>query len=402
MSHPLISRLRVKRFRSVQAADLTFGDLTLLVGENGAGKSNLVDCLAFLADSITLGLSAAFEKRGGIASVRSKKPTGGKPYNLGLAVEITRPISAVRRVIFGFELRSTGRASYEVAREQGIVDHENGDRIWYERHGTEKFDTNAGLAPAVEPTLLTLPILGGDARFRPLFDSVSTIRTYQIEPAQMRALQDPDSGEWLRYDGSNAASVLGRMLADSPNARTRLIQLLSCIVPGVTNIAPKQLGNKLTIEFTQEWRDDRKVQFDAFNMSDGTLRALGLLLAVFQQSHPTILVIEEPEATIHPGALTTILDIIHHAERQMQVILTTHSPDLLDVDWLRDDQIRIVERDGGATHVAPLSKGTRASLQQRLMGAGEMLRANALLPETKADLFISDPASIRLFESDQQ
>ena len=402
MSHPLISRLRVKRFRSVQAADLTFGDLTLLVGENGAGKSNLVDCLTFLTDSTTLGLSAAFEKRGGIASVRSKKPTGGKPYNLGLAVEITRPIPAVRRVMFGFELRSTGRASYEVAREQGIVDNEDGERIWYERHGTEKFDTNAGLAPAVEPTLLTLPILGGDARFRPLFDSVSTIRTYQIEPAQMRALQDPDSGEWLRYDGSNAASVLGRMLADSPNTRTRLIQLLSCIVPGVTGITPKQLGNKLTIEFNQEWRDDRKVQFDAFNMSDGTLRALGLLLAVFQQPHPTVLVIEEPEATIHPGALTTILDIIHHAERQMQVILTTHSPDLLDVDWLRDDQIRIVERDGGATQVAALSEGTRVSLRQRLMGAGEMLRANALLPETKADLFVSDPASIRLFESDQQ
>ena len=403
MNYPMITRLRIKRFRSIQAADLSFGDITFLVGENGAGKSNLVDSLTFLADAATIGLNAAFEKRGGVASVRSKRPTGGKPYNLGLAVEIKQPTAEMRRVTFGFELRSIERAGYEVIREQGILDRINGDRIYYNRRGSTKFETNAsgGLAPALEPTLLALPILGGDLRFRPLFEAVSMIRTYQIEPAQIRTLQDPDSGEWLRHDGSNAASVLGRILADSPEVHVRLIQLLSRIIPGVTDLTPKQLGNKLTIEFSQNWGNSRNVLFDAFSMSDGTLRALGLLLAVFQLPHPTVLVIEEPEATIHPGALATVLDIIHHADRNMQVILTTHSPDLLDVSWIRDDQIRIVEREGVATYVAPLSKGTRQSLQERLMGAGEMLRADALLPAPKVELFLPDPASVHLFESDQ-
>jgi predicted ATPase len=113
-------------------------------------------------------------------------------------------------------------------------------------------------------------------------------------------------------------------------------------------------------------------------MSDGTLRALGLLAAVYQRQTPTLLAIEEPEATIHPGALGVILDVLRHASERTQVIVTTQRPDLLDADWLEDRHIRIVDWQDGETRVMPPDVGSREALRQHLMPAGELLRSNAL------------------------
>ena len=102
-------------------------------------------------------------------------------------------------------------------------------------------------------------------------------------------------------------------------------------------------------------------------MSDGTLRALGLLAAVYQRAAPSVLVIEEPEATIHPGALGAVLDLLRHASRHMQVIVTTHSPEVLDADWLQDEHLRIVTWQEGATRILPLAGGTQEALREHLM-----------------------------------
>ena len=115
-------------------------------------------------------------------------------------------------------------------------------------------------------------------------------------------------------------------------------------------------------------------------MSDGTLRALGLLIAVFQTPSPSVLVIEEPEATIHPGALGAILDLIRRASKNMQVIVTTHSPEILDAPWIEDKNLRIVVWDKGASRVLMPDSSVRKAMKAHLMGAGELLRSNALNP----------------------
>jgi predicted ATPase len=152
-------------------------------------------------------------------------------------------------------------------------------------------------------------------------------------------------------------------------------------------VIPKKHGNKLSMTFSQEWGSDKKLTFDAFNMSDGTLRSLGLIMAVFQRPSPSLLVIEEPEATIHPGALGAILDLIRRASKTMQVVVTTHSPELLDAKWVTDENLRIVSWQEGASHLLMPSTATREAMRQHLMGAGELLRSNALHAE---DLFSSE------------
>jgi len=142
-------------------------------------------------------------------------------------------------------------------------------------------------------------------------------------------------------------------------------------------------------------------------MSDGTLRALGILTALFQGDHePSRLVgIEEPETALHPGAFAALREALKRAAEQRQVLITSHSPDLLDDGDLSADALLAVVADEGETRIAPADSASRELLQDHLFTAGELLRLNQLVPDTEVlsrqserqlDLFRSEPDSARL------
>lgn len=360
-----------------------------VVGRNGSGKTNLSNVFSFVAEAMTSPLQAVFDRNGGIAAVRNRSSVKSAPPNMGLAFEFGA-FNGIDGGRFAFEVKALPNYGFRIVREQCLVRKKDGARWWFDR--TDAWNSNAdGLTPALEPTALALPLVGGDERFAPIFRVLSAMRVYSIEPAKLREMQDPDSGIVLKPDGSNAASVL-QELSRGENAKTtrhEVHRILETIVPETKSVSPKKHGNKLSMTFSQEWGEGKKLSFDAFSMSDGTLRSLGLIMAVFQQPSPTVLVIEEPEATIHPGALGAILDLIRRAAKTMQVIVTTHSPELLDADWIVDDNLRIVSWQDGASHLLRPSSATREAMRSHLMGAGELLRSNALHAE---DLFAGDDA----------
>ena len=395
---PIIEQLVVKRFRSFPNEVATFANPTFLVGHNGAGKSNFVDIFSFVSEAMVSPLQEVFKQRGGISAVRNRSSARSISPNMGIGIQLGALNGHISGARFAFEVKALPNYGFEIVREQCLVVHEDGQRDWYDRKGVE-FDTNVeGLAPLLEPTALSLPVVGGDRRFAPVYRALSGMRVYSIEPSRLREMQDPDSGVALKNDGSNAASVLQELTRSSQSSVGRIREFLQAIVPNTTAVHPKKHGNKLSLEFNQEWDNGKPLRFDAFDMSDGTLRALGLLLAVFQTPAPSVLVLEEPEATIHPGALGAILDVINHASRHMQVIVTTHSSDLLDAArWISDEHLRLVVWEEGVSHLAPVADSVKDSLQKHLMGAGEMLRSNALVPV--APLFNGQPSQPGLFEN---
>lgn len=377
-----IVKVVIKRFRSFPSAALEMGNPMFVVGRNGSGKSNLADVFSFVAEAMTSPLQAVFDRKGGIAAVRNRSSVKSAPPNMGLAF-VLGPSNGIAGGRFAFEVRALPNYGFRIVREQCQVQMKNGGRWWFDRG--EGWSTNAeGLTPALEPTALAMPLVGGDERFAPVFKVLGAMRVYSIQPAMLREMQDPDSGIALRPDGSNAASVLQELTtrgADASATRQEIHNFLEAIVPETMAVKPKKHGNKLSMSFSQQWGEDKKLSFDAFSMSDGTLRSLGLILAVFQKPSPSVLVIEEPEATIHPGALGAMLDLIRRASKTMQVLVTTHSPDLLDASWITDDNLRIVSWQQGASHVLLPSSATRKAMRSHLMGAGELLRSNALHAE---------------------
>lgn len=381
-----IKRIIIKRFRSFPSATLDFDNPLFIVGRNGSGKSNLSDAFSFVSEAMSSPLQAVFDRRGGISTVRNRS-SGSRSYppNLGIAIELG-PVNGIEGGRFAFEVKALPNYGFQIVREQCLVRKKTGERFWYDRNGA--WSTNAsGLTPALEPSALCLPLVGGDERFASVFRTLGSMRVYAIQPSKLREMQDPDSGISLRPDGGNAASVLQELLRGegAKERKDAINSILESVVPATKSVTPKKHGNKLSMSFLQEWGKDKKLSFDAFNMSDGTLRSLGIIMAVFQKPSPSVLIIEEPEATIHPGALGAVLDMIRSASKTMQVAVTTHSPELLDAKWIHANNLRVVSWQEGASHVLLPSEATRQAMKEHLMGAGELLRSNALHAE---ELFV--------------
>ena len=120
--------------------------------------------------------------------------------------------------------------------------------------------------------------------------------------------------------------------------------------------------------------------FDPSQESDGTVRLLGLLTALYQPTPPPLIGIEKPELTIHPGALAVISDLLVEAAQRTQVLVTTHSPDL--IDRLSIDSLRAVDLDDGRTRVGPVSETQAEAVRTGLFTSGELHSTEGLVPRT--------------------
>jgi predicted ATPase len=138
------------------------------------------------------------------------------------------------------------------------------------------------------------------------------------------------------------------------------------------------IGQKETISFKQDISDTTPISFEAISMSDGTLRALGILLAVYQASSPSLIAIEEPESTIHPAALEVLVDILFSGAACSQILLTTHSPELLDDKDISLSNILVVSFKHGQTEIHPIGELSRKAYLSHLATLGELLTAGEL------------------------
>ena len=248
-------------------------------------------------------------------------------------------------------------------------------------------DTSAKVAPAAAKDRLYLVNASGLPEFRPVYDAFSRMGFYNLNPDIIRDLQDPDPGDMLMQDGSNLTSVFNQL---SSEVKKDIQEYLQVITPGVERIYIQKFGPKETLGFRQYAAEDkRSLNFLANNMSDGTLHALGILVALFQgddnaQKRVTLVGIEEPETALHPGAVAVLLDSLRDAANRTQVIITTHSPELLDDKHMDVNSILAVEAHDGNTVIAPVDEASRSVVQDRLFTAGELLRSNQLQPDPTA------------------
>ena len=185
-----------------------------------------------------------------------------------------------------------------------------------EGHGSYKvangkvIDSTTRNPPACASDRLFLVNMSGFDVFRPLYDALSGMGFYNLNPDAIRDLQSPDPGELLKREGSNLASVLSNL---DGSRKTAVVEYLAAIAPGITGVAARTMGTKLTLDFRQEVRGAKHPwRFLANNMSDGTLRALGVLVALFQSNGETIgrrhlVGIEEPESALHPAAAGVLI-----------------------------------------------------------------------------------------------
>ena len=379
-----ITRVVLKNYKSIAACDVQLEPLTFLVGRNGAGKSNFLDALRFVADALNLDLGHAIRDRGGINDVRRR--SRGHPNHFSIRLEFVLPEGLTGHYAFRIGTRPPG--GYEVQTEECQIQNEQlltPEEYFRVESGTVT-DTSAEVAPAAASDRLYLVNASGLPEFRPVYDAFSRMGFYNLNPDKIRDLQAPDPRDVLLRDGSNLTSVFTKL---SPIVKKNIEEYLSVVVPGIHTVDVKGFGPKETLEFRQDVAGDtHRWRFLANNMSDGTLRVLGILVALFQgddaQKSVTLVGIEEPETALHPGAVAVLLDGLRDAANRTQVIITTHSPELLDDKHLDVNSILAVEAHNGDTVIAPVDEASRSVVQDRLFTAGELLRSNQLQPDPAA------------------
>lgn len=399
-SSTLIRRLSLKNYKSIADCDVILRPLTFLVGPNGAGKSNFLDALRFVTDALRSSLDHALRERGGIKEVRRR--SGGHPTHFSLRLEFR--LDSDTEGHYGFRIGAQPRGGYEVQKEECEI-RAFGDKALAEtaffkvRNG--KVTSSVSVFPAASSDRLYLVNASGLPQFVHLYNALSRMGFYSLNPARIRDLQAPDAGDLLQRDGSNLASVLARLASSDTPTKQRIEEYLAKVVPGVYGVDAKAVGPRETLEFRQQvagspdpWR------FLAANMSDGTLRALGILVALFQATNGPghrqvpLVGIEEPEVALHPAASGILLDSLRDASGKTQVLVTSHSPDLLDDEDLDTESILAVISESGVTKVGPLDETGKSALRDRLYTAGELLRLNQLIPDKSASSPTEDQAEL--------
>ena len=371
----------IKDYKSLASTVIKLRPFTVLVGPNGAGKSNFIDALKFINECLAGSVALPIQNHGGMSAVRRKSRGHPRSFGFRLGIELNTSQFAD----FSFEIAPETHGTFEVKRERCIIKNAVGNEYGYEVQRGKFTREVIGIRAKIEPDRLALPVLSATEEYRPVYDYLSNMRFYSLTLDKIRGLQEADPGETLKRDGSNAAAVLREISKRDPSAYEQLCQLLSKVVPGTSRADYVQIGQQETIRFKQEVRGDSVPwAFDSISMSDGTLRVLGILLSVFQVSSSTLIAIEEPETSIHPAALDILVDILKAGvDHKTQILITTHSPDLIDNKNIKDDEILTVESIRGNTIIAPIAFIPRKMIKKHLYSPGEMLRSGELEPDKK-------------------
>lgn len=385
-----LERVVLKDYRSIANCDIRLGELTFLLGPNGSGKSNFFDALRLVTDGLNTSLDHALRERGGMQEVGRR--SNGHPRHFGIRLHFR---IGDQSGLFAFEVGARPRGEFVIKEERCSL----GDASYVVREGKVVQPTGSYFPPAFEDRLY-LTNAAGLPQFRPVFDALSRMGFYNVSPDRVRELQPPDKGDILKRDGSNLASVVARLSRpESAGTLLRIEEYLRRVVPGLTGFATQRVGHMETLEFRQEVEGAANAwRFPAITMSDGTLRALAILVALFQSADQAsgipLVGLEEPETALHPAAAGVLRDCIREAAGHVQVLVTSHSADLLDDPDLPVDSLLAVQAEGGRTRIGPLDDTVRDALRRHLYTAGELLRADQLSPaptpreaNPQADLF---------------
>jgi predicted ATPase len=318
-------------------------------------------------------------------------------FLFGISVAVTLPGNLYGG--YAFQLGALPDGGFQVLREECRV----GPSFCSVREG-KLVQATTPMRESIEPDRLYLTYASTFPEFRGLFDALSRMVFLNLNPEALRALQDPDPGELLARDGRNAASVIRRLRSSAPKAYERIVEYVRAIVPGVQSVESRPLGPKETLEFRQQVAaNDNPWKFLASSMSDGTLRVLGVLVGLFQGQengkHIVPLIgIEEPEIALHPAAASKLMDALLEASRRVQILVTTHSPDLLDHTGIRSENVLAVDNRGGETIISVVDEASRSAVRDRLYTVGDLLRMGQVAPDERA--FDRSTGQLKLFPSD--
>jgi predicted ATPase len=421
----MFKTIEIENFKSIIKAKVNFAPLTVIVGANGSGKSNLIKALDFLSCIPRLGVVGAVSYFGGFRSLVPKAISTGD-------IRTTRTRFCYRTALSGPEgydqslpplyvdheitLARSGVRAIRVTKERltfhqvlaltevlsGDYDDNKAGRSRLEREswfalergprGAVMFESEPPLADelgmfvkwlgvqfaqdvitsasdleallkaivARDPNRPDRPRKRGQQRYHSFLDPdvtsavdlspqasvfstrLSNVRRFDLLLGELRPDQKAGDSLQLSANGSNMPSVLRHIRSISQSSWDRILRTVGIIAPHVTSIGSQ--GLRTGREFVEFTETAARRGVESWESSDGTLRALAILLALESHNRNSTILIEEPEQNLHPWAVRQIVEHMREVieERRIQVIVTTHSPQVLEM--VRPEEVLVSTR----------------------------------------------------------
>jgi predicted ATPase len=390
---PFLRRVRIRGYKSIAFCDVTLEPLTILVGRNASGKSNFLDALAFLRDAMEFGLGEALKRRGGIRSILCRN-TQTDTFSMEIETAVTEGQAEKKDYLirYRFSIRaSEGNAVERPIEDLTVTDVATGQEFGFHTHqdewaiffGRGKEKSGRAYNPRPEGLFLRMNVNQPEWHFA---HCLRYMGFYNFRPDVMRPVQKA-SPEWLlEADGSNLPSVIAMTREKEKETIDRVGHYLASITGTITLQGVASYGEYETVRFRVNRKyPETPLDFDAASMSDGTLRVLASLVAAFQVvgrfGYPSLVAIEEPETSLHPSAMRALVDALDEATLRTQILLTTHSADMLDNPTIRPENIRVVQLIEGQTVIGPVDAASVEIVRRNLSTLGGLERENQLEPD---------------------
>jgi predicted ATPase len=335
-----LDRVTIKGFKSIQSLeDFELRSLNILIGGNGAGKSNLVDFFRLLRAMMELPLPHLQH-----SSLRTYIADGGGSDDfLFNGPKVTAYMEATLR--FGpngyrFKLVPTSEETFIINDEARYYD--KGTSGWWDMgsgHTTSRLLEEREEKGAA----------GGPSVASYVYDAIASWKIYHFHDtsslAPMRRSESVEDCDYLRFDAANIAPFLLELRKNETKTYERIVESVRLVAPFFKDFILKpDKQDKVRLRWRQKGSD---YPLKPHHLSDGTIRFICLATALLQPYLPSTIIVDEPELGLHPYAIEILAELIQAASKKTQLIISTQSPAL--VDCFAPEDIIVVDRKKGAS-----------------------------------------------------
>jgi predicted ATPase len=347
-----ISRLKAWNFKSFKDLDLQLDNFDIIIGANSSGKSNLISIFQFIRDIIDNGVENAISLQGGTEYMFNVNSTG---ESMGMEIEFNtnatfgfnnkKPVN-IKAFIYRIEF-IVFKKSKKLKKFNESISIKNESTTMHISNANGKIQADNELYEYLNPLLKfilkdkkidnsvlnIIPII-------PFFNKRNIPQLFDIDPKLSKHAIPLSGLAELESDGNNIALVL-KNLIKQPEENKKFIRLLDICMPFITKIDVQSQSDKSIIINVNE-NYNGKISLPATFISDGTIEIITLIYILYFEKR-NIIAIEEPEKNIHPALIPNIMQLINDASASKQIILTTHSPEMVKNTNIKN--ILLIKRD---------------------------------------------------------
>jgi len=357
-----LNKLTIKGFKSIHAVvDFELTNLNVVVGGNGAGKSNLISFFRMLRALIDGNLNRYIRDNGGAGDIlfNGRKVTEKMGFEMRFGTR-------------GFRFKLVPTPSNACAIEDEARYYEGGNAGWWLLG-----DSDDGTSLMVAEVKNNKQ----DAKYsRPIYDAIASWQIYHFHDtsatAGSRHYEIMQDNKVLRTDATNIAPFLLKLRQQHTREYKTIINAIRLVTPFFDDflLEPTQRGSKekINLSWSQKGSD---YPMQPYHLSDGTLRFICLATALLQPKPPSTIIIDEPELGLHPAAIVILAELIQQAAQRTQVIVATQSPALIDQFAIND--IIVVNRKDGASSFERLNEADFSEWLERY-SVGELWTKNVI------------------------